>query len=196
MSSSEPSPSGLPSRPTERWVTDTAAAIAHRDTQFAIELAGALLRTAAAGEGVAAERARDLLAHLPRKRLGLVSEYAVRHDRLVDLYRGVYRSRIDWLFEGERFALAVEVKTRAATGFQPFQLSNYQQALRERKAPHSGLLALTTVKPFNDQLLRPRRRFVLGYVLWRDAANRLRAINPQGESDAAVWQHILRSVLT
>jgi hypothetical protein len=182
-------------RPTERQVTDAAAEIAARDPLFAVHLARSLLSVAAAKDGVPARRAHDLLRHLPRRHLRLLSEHHAPHDGLLDIWRRVHRSRIDWLFLGRTFVLAVEVKTRARTAFQPWQLANYRRVVREQRLPHSGLLALTLVPPSPGDMLRSGRSGVLGYVLWKDAATLLRETTLREARDEERWRSLVEGVL-
>jgi hypothetical protein len=172
---------------SEREITIAIAEMGSRDSQFAVALARSLLGTVLEGDGPTAGRAQRLLRHVPRSRMDLLTEKHVPHDRLRDIWRRVHRSRIDWLFLGDMFALAVEVKTRRSTGFGDLQLDSYHRALATRGSPiarpYSGLLALTPVPPFRDELIsiRRRKRF-LGAILWADAGYKLRLIAPRDPS--------------
>jgi hypothetical protein len=187
--------SALGPRRTERWVTDSTAELATRDPAFAPKLARALLTTAASGEGPPAAHARDLLPHIPKRHVTLTSEHDARNDKLLDIWRRVYRSRIDWLFRGQYFLLAVEVKIRARTPFQLWQLDSYRRAIREQRVPYAGVLALTRAPPRKVDMLPARRRAALGYVLWEDVAPTLRHIAPHDPDDAAHWQAVIDAVM-
>jgi hypothetical protein len=184
----------------ERYITETIARIGAGDALFAIDLARALLKTAGAQGGKPGARAEALLRHLPRSRLDLYSEKFVPHDGIIDILRDIHRSRIDWLFSGDSFALAVEVKTNRRTGFGYRQLDSYHRALTVKGSPiakpFSGLMALVPIKPFKDKLLSARRRrFFLGAVLWEQAEPALREIRPVAPGDAARWAATLDAVL-
>lgn len=183
----------------ERDITDGTAVIADGDPLFTVGLAKALLSTAAAGDGAPARRARDLLRHVPRTRLVLTSERHVPHDswRDIMLRPQFFSSRIDWVFEGDVFVLAVEVKTRARTGFGEQQLNRYRRALTSlgRRFEYAGVLALTPTAPFKDELLARRKRFYVGSILWEEAASALRAVPSISTERGAAWQTLLDAVL-
>jgi len=98
----------------ETAVTKRIAEIGSRDEAFTVALARALLSTAAAQDDTElGGRAAELLSHVPDTGLQLRRE--VSHTaRTIDIFlRGFgERTLIDWLFDAESFALAVEVKTR------------------------------------------------------------------------------------
>lgn len=162
----------------EPELTDAVARIAQRDPTFCVALARALLRSAALEPGKAGERASQLLSHLPRKRLQLYNHQYYEH---VPIYRELLRelllgipapshSFIDWVWIGESFVLAVEVKTHKRPLFSKDQLERYQRAIRRLGKPHHGLLAITTLPPYTDELGRVRRRKdFLGAILWNNA---------------------------
>ena len=108
-----------------------------------------------------------------------------------------FSSRIDWVFEGDSFVLAVEVKIRSRTGFGEDQLARYRRALTSlgHRFEHAGILALTPTAPFKDEQLARRKRFYLGSILWAEAASALRAVPSIDSERGAAWQALLDSVI-
>jgi hypothetical protein len=191
---------------TERDITDGIAGIAARDEAFRVGLLRALLRQAGRGNGQPAAYARELLRCVPRRHLELLNQHYVGH---VPTMREVLRefaggrqtpdwSHIDWVFRGREIVVAVEVKTNKRTPFQPGQLEKYHRALTLDPAldrRDRGLLALTRLRPFRDDLVRARRRpFDLGFVLWDDVAAELHSFAPGDTTARLAWSRILGAV--
>ena len=194
MSRDESDPQRLP----ETYVTKTTAEIAGQDEPFAIALVRALLETAVERPATSAQsrRAASLLSYVPTTGLELRAERTIQRDSLWAILWNVYaRERIDWLFIDDSFALAVEVKTRSTTGFGDRQLARYHKAIKALRPRHVGLLALTTVRPFDYELLARRKRFFVGSILWADAEARLRQLMPSDPQAAARWRAILDGVV-
>ena len=188
-----------PQRLPETYVTRTTAEIAREDESFAIALARALLETASErpATSVQSTRAVSMLSHVPTTGLELRAERTIPRDSLWAILWDLYdRDRIDWLFIDDSFALAVEVKTQSTTRFGDRQLARYHKAIKALKRPYVGLLALTTVRPFDYELLARRKRFFVGSILWADAEARLRLVVPSEPQAAARWGAILDDVLT
>jgi DNA-binding transcriptional regulator/RsmH inhibitor MraZ len=184
---------------TEPFVTRAVAGICDRDGRFCLDLTRVLLTGAASrSDGKRREIANELLRRLPRKRLKLVAEQSVFHDGLIDAWRDDWESRIDWVFSGDSFALAVEVKTRISTPFGERQLERDYRALKDRHGeihrPHWGLLALL---PESRELIGSwRRPRFLGALIWSEIMPELRALTPADEHDAKLWSKLLDSVST
>jgi hypothetical protein len=182
----------------ETAVTERVADIGLRDEEFTVALARALLSTAAAQEDrELGGRAAELLRHVPDTGLQLRREVAYT-NRTIDIFlRGFgERTLIDWLFDGESFALAVEVKTRPSGGMESRQLLRYHVALTARRSklrrPTSGVLALTPYDElFGHERLKRRRERYIGAIRWVDAMPGLRTVVPADPADAAWWSSVL-----
>jgi hypothetical protein len=180
--------------------TKAVAELGMRDSALAVSLARALLHQVRSGpDDRTATRAARLLRVLPRKHLQIVSEKSSPNERLLDLYRRVFHSKYDWLFEGENLALAVEVKISTRTPFNEYQLSSHHRALTDRGSDFAGkrlgLLALTPSPPRPSDLISVRgHRAFLGSVLWPDVLPALRKIPSASPAAAERWQQLLAVV--
>lgn len=182
----------------EREVTDSIALIASRDPAIRRGLLRVLLQRASRGTGKPSRHAYDLLRRLPRTRLDLINQYYIEHVPTVrDIGRDLAGGRrmpdwshIDWMFQGDAVAIAVEVKINRRTRFQIEQLEKYHRALQLDPALQGrdrGLLALVKRPPDRADLVkRWRRPFNLGFVLWDDVISDLQLLSPHAAEACGV----------